>query len=30
MSLEKFNAYTDDYFTVNPGVHIRLIFGNLG
>lgn len=30
MSLEKFNAYTDDYFTVNPGVKIMLIFGNLG
>lgn len=30
MSLEKFSAYTSDYFTVNPGLHIKLIFGNLG
>jgi hypothetical protein len=30
MSIEKFNAYTDDYFTVNPGLQIKLIFGNLG
>ncbi|MBN1307379.1 MAG: hypothetical protein JXA18_05645 [Chitinispirillaceae bacterium] len=30
MSLDKFGPYTDDFFTVNPGLHIRLIFGNLG
>ncbi len=30
MSLEKFNAYTDDFLTVNPGLHVKLIFGNLG
>ncbi|MBN1577332.1 MAG: hypothetical protein JW913_12310 [Chitinispirillaceae bacterium] len=30
MSLDKFGPYTDDFFTVNPGLHIKLIFGNLG
>ena len=30
MSLEKFDIYTDDFFTVNPGLHTKLIFGNLG
>jgi hypothetical protein len=30
MSLDKFNPYTDDFITVNPGLHIKLLFGNLG
>jgi len=30
MSLQKFNPYTDDFFTVNPGLYIRLVFGNIG
>jgi hypothetical protein len=30
MSLDKFNSYTDDFITVNPGFHVKLLFGNLG
>lgn len=30
MTLEKFSAYTTDFFTVNAGVSVKFIFGNLG
>lgn len=30
LSVEKFNIYTNDFFTVNPGFSLKLIFGNLG
>jgi len=30
ISVEKFNVYTNDFFTVNPGFYFKLIFGNLG
>ena len=30
MSLEKFNSYTADFINVNPGFHLKFIFGNLG
>ena len=30
MSLDKFGVYTNDFFSVNPGLHINLTFGNLG
>lgn len=30
MSLDKFGIYTNDFFSVNPGIQINLTFGNLG
>ena len=30
MSLDKFGIYTNDFFSVNPGIHVNLTFGNLG
>lgn len=30
MSLDKFGIYTNDFFSINPGMHITLTFGNLG
>jgi len=30
LSIEKFNIYTNDFLTVNPGFYLKLIFGNLG
>lgn len=30
MTLEKFSAYTADFFTVNAGVSVKFVFGNLG
>lgn len=30
MQLEKFSPVTDDFLSVNPGIQIKLIFGNIG
>lgn len=30
MSMDKFGIYTNDFFSINPGLHINLTFGNLG
>jgi hypothetical protein len=30
MSLDKFGIYTNDFFSVNPGIRINLTFGNIG
>lgn len=29
-SVDKFTVYTSDFFTINPGFSLKLIFGNLG
>lgn len=30
MSIEKFNSYTSDFITANPGFYLKLVFGNIG
>jgi hypothetical protein len=30
LSVEKFNIHTNDFLSINPGLYLKLIFGNLG
>lgn len=30
MSIEKFNSYTSDFISANPGFYLKLVFGNIG